>query len=103
MEKQLEELRAKMERSSAALVQFEREMKIINPEEKTNIVSARLLQLNEEFTAAPGDRVRKEAAYTSIRRGTMEAAPVSTPREALEKLNHSPDEAQAKIPERQKA
>jgi len=39
-----------MERSSAALLQFEREMKIINPEEKTNIVAARLLQLNEEYT-----------------------------------------------------
>src|SRR6476661_1175896 len=66
MEKQLEELRAKMETSSAALAQFERELKIINPEEKTNIVSALLLQLNSEYTNAQADRVRREAAYTSI-------------------------------------
>src|SRR6266404_4411208 len=99
MEKQLEELRAKMERSSAALVQFERELKIINPEEKTNIVSARLLQLNEEFTTAQADRVRKEAAYSSIRSGSMAAAQVSTQGEALKKLTDSLNEAQQKFAE----
>jgi uncharacterized protein involved in exopolysaccharide biosynthesis len=40
MEKQLEELKAKMERSSAALGKFERELNVISPEEKTNILSA---------------------------------------------------------------
>jgi len=99
MEKQLEELRAKMERSSAALLQFEREMKIINPEEKTNIVSARLLQLNEEYTTAQGDRVRKESAYSSIRGGTMAAAQVSTQGEALRKLTDSLNEARQKFAE----
>jgi succinoglycan biosynthesis transport protein ExoP len=78
MERQLEELRAKMEKSSAALAQFERELNVINPEEKTNIISARLLQLNEEYTSAQSDRVRKEAAYSSIQSGSMEAAQVST-------------------------
>ena len=52
MERQLEELRAKMEKSSAALAQFERELNVINPEEKTSILSARLLQLNTEYTTA---------------------------------------------------
>ena len=56
MEKQLEELKAKMERSSAALAQFERELNVINPEEKTSILSARLLQLNTEYTNAQTDR-----------------------------------------------
>src|SRR5882724_9179744 len=97
MEKQLEELRAKMETSSAALAQFERELKIINPEEKTNIVSARLLQLNEEYTSAQGDRVRKEAAYSSIRSGSLAAAQVSTQGEALKRLTDDLHEAQQKF------
>jgi uncharacterized protein involved in exopolysaccharide biosynthesis len=46
MEKQMEELKAKVETSSAALGQFERELAVINPEEKTSIISSRLLQLN---------------------------------------------------------
>ena len=99
MEKQLEELRAKMERSSAALAQFERELNVINPEEKTNIISARLLQLNEEYTSAEADRVRKETAYTSIRSGSLEAAQVSTQGEALRRLTESRNEAQQKFAE----
>jgi succinoglycan biosynthesis transport protein ExoP len=99
MERQLEELRAKMEKSSAALAQFERELNVINPEEKTNIISARLLQLNEEYTSAQSDRVRKEAAYSSIQSGSMEAAQVSTQGEALRKLTETLNAAQQKFAE----
>jgi uncharacterized protein involved in exopolysaccharide biosynthesis len=56
MEKQLDELKAKMERSSGALMAFERELNVINPEEKTSILSSRLLQLNTEYTSAQADR-----------------------------------------------
>jgi len=97
MEKQIEELRAKMERSSAALAQFERELNVINPEEKTNIVSARLLQLNSEYTNAQADRVRREAAFTSIQDGSMAAAQVSTQGDALKKLTENLNEAQQRF------
>ena len=97
MEKQLEELKAKMERSSAALMQFERELNVINPEEKTSILSARLLQLNTEYTNAQGDRVRKEAAYQSIKAGALEAAQVSTQGESLRKLGERLNEVQEKF------
>jgi polysaccharide biosynthesis transport protein len=97
MEKQLEELRAKMERSSAALAQFERELNVINPEEKTSILSARLLQLNTEYTSAQADRVRKEAAESSVRGGSLEAAQVSAQGEALKTMSERVDEAQAKF------
>ncbi len=94
MEKQQEELRTKMERSSAALAQFERELNVINPEEKTSILSSRLLQLNTEYTNAQGDRVRKEAAFQSIQTGTMDAALVSSQAEALRKLTEALNEAE---------
>src|ERR1035437_8149754 len=77
MEKQIEELRAKMERSGMALAQFERDLNVINPEQKTSILSARLLQLNTEYTNAETERVKKEAAWQSIQTGTLEAAQVS--------------------------
>jgi succinoglycan biosynthesis transport protein ExoP len=99
MEKQLEELKAKMERSSAALVQFERELNVINPEEKTGILSARLLQLNTEYTSAQGDRLRKEAAWNSVRSGTAEAAQVSTQGEALQRLTDRIADANQKFAE----
>ena len=78
MEKQLEELKAKMERSSGALAQFERELNVINPEQKTSILSSRLLQLNTEYTNAQTERVKKEAAWQSIQTGTLEAAQVAS-------------------------
>ena len=98
MEKQLEELRAKMERSSQALMQFERELNVINPEEKTSILSARLLQLNTEFTNSQGDRVRKEAAFNSSPGGTLEAALVSSQGEALKRLTERLNDTQESSP-----
>jgi len=96
MEKQLEELKAKMERSSGALAQFERELNVINPEEKTSILSSRLLQLNTEYTNAQTDRVRKESAWKSVQGGTLEAAQVSTQGENLKTLSSKLDEARQK-------
>ena len=85
MEKQLDELRAKMERSGQALAGFERELNVINPEEKTNILSSRLLQLNTEFTSAQSDRLKREAAFDSVRGGTLEAALATAQGESLRK------------------
>lgn len=86
MERQIEELRAKMESSSGRLVALEKELNVINPEEKTSILSARLLQLNTEFTKAQSDRVRSEAAFESTKGGAIEAAQVSGQGEALKRL-----------------
>ncbi len=93
MEKQLDELRAKMERSGQALSEFEKELNVINPEEKTNILSSRLLQLNTEYTNAQADRIRKEAMFNSMKAGTLEAAQVSTQGEALARLNERLNDA----------
>jgi capsular exopolysaccharide synthesis family protein len=97
MEKQLDELKAKMEKSSLALSQFEKDLDVVNPDEKTNILSARLLQLNTEYTAAQGDRVGKEAAWNAIKSGSIEAAQVSSQGEALAKLNDSLNQAQQRF------
>jgi polysaccharide biosynthesis transport protein len=99
MEKQLEELKAKMERSSAALAQFERELNVINPEEKTSILSSRLLQINTEYTNAQTDRVRKEAAWKSVQSGSLEAAQVSTQGENLKTLAQKLDDARQRFEE----
>jgi polysaccharide biosynthesis transport protein len=97
MEKQIEALRAKMERSTAALATFERELNVINPEEKTSILSARLLQLNTEYTNAQADRVRKEAAFRSVSAGSLEAALASGQGESLRKLAEHLNDAQEKF------
>jgi capsular exopolysaccharide synthesis family protein len=93
MEKQIDELKAKMEKSGEALAQFEKDLDVINPEEKTNILSARLLQLNTDYTAAQGDRVSKEAAWNAMKSGSLEAAQVSSQGAELAKLNETLNQA----------
>jgi polysaccharide biosynthesis transport protein len=96
--KQLDELRAKMERSSAALAQFEKELNVISPEEKTSILTARLLQLNTEYTTAQGDRVKLEAAAKSVKSGSAEAVEASLVEgEQLRKLQDHLNEEQEKF------
>ncbi len=99
MEQQLDELKAKMERSVEALLRFEREMNVINPEEKTNILSSRLLQLNTEYTNGQSDRVKKEAAWNSMKSGSLEAAQVSGQGEALVLLTQKLNEARQRLAE----
>jgi succinoglycan biosynthesis transport protein ExoP len=93
MERQLDELRAKMERSSMALAEYEKQYEMINPEDKTNILSSRLLQLNTEYTNAQADRMRKEAAFNSTQSGSVDAAQVSSQGEALKKLQEKLNDA----------
>jgi polysaccharide biosynthesis transport protein len=99
MEKQLEELKAKTELSTAALSKFEQMLNVINPEEKTSIVSARLLQLNSEYTNAQADRVRKEAIFNLSKDGSQEALQVSSLGAPLGSLNEKLNEAKQRFSE----
>lgn len=93
MEKQLEELKAKMERSAHALARYQSEFDVIDPAEKTNILSSRLQQLNTEYTNAQVDRVRKESIFNSIQSGSLEGAQISGQGEALVRLMEQLNEA----------
>jgi capsular exopolysaccharide synthesis family protein len=97
MEKQLDELKAKMERSSLALAQFEKDLDVVNPEEKTNILSARLLQLNTDYTAAQADRVQAEAAWNGIKSGSLQAVEASSQGDSLAKLTESLNQARQRF------
>ncbi|MGD0497295.1 MAG: polysaccharide biosynthesis tyrosine autokinase [Bryobacteraceae bacterium] len=83
MEKQLEDLKAKMERSSDALNKFEKDMGVIDPDQKTSTLTARLVALNTELTNAQADTIRKEAAYNSVKGGSLDAAQASPQGEQL--------------------
>jgi polysaccharide biosynthesis transport protein len=97
MEKQLDELKAKMEQSNLALAKFEKDLNVVNPEEKTNILSARLMQLNTDYTNAQSDRVAKEAAFNAMKSGSLEAAQISTQGESLAKLSDQLNQARQRF------
>ncbi len=99
MEQQLDEVRAAMERSSKAVNEFETKLGVVDAQDKTNILSARLLQLSTEYTAAQADRIKKQADYMGMWSGSMPAAQQSDQGENLKQLQTSLDQAQQKFVE----
>jgi capsular exopolysaccharide synthesis family protein len=86
MEGQIQELKAKMDASNQRLTDVETEMGVINPEERTSVLSARLLQLNTDYTNAQAERMQKEASEDAAKTNTLEAAQVSTQGEEIKKI-----------------
>jgi capsular exopolysaccharide synthesis family protein len=86
MNHSIEELQARMEQSAAALAQFEKDLDVVNPEDKTNILSQRMLQLNTDWTNAQTAVFKKAAAAQSVHSGSVEALEASGQGEQLRKL-----------------
>ena len=97
MTKPLEDLQAKMERSSAALSVFQKELNVISPDQNTNILATRVQQLNTEYTNAQTELVKKEVAAKSAREGSIEALEVSAQGEQIRKLADKIAEADQKF------
>jgi succinoglycan biosynthesis transport protein ExoP len=60
---QLSDLQMKVEESQEKLVRYQKEHGILGIDEKENIISSKLDELNKELTAAEGDRMEKESVY----------------------------------------
>ena len=97
MTKGLDEMRAKMERSAAALAQFEKELNVIDPEQKTSIISSRLVQLTTDYTTAQSDRAKVEAVAKLVRSGNLEGVEGSLEGEQFRKLEDHLNEEQEKF------
>lgn len=61
--KQLSDLRLKVETSQEKLVRYQREHGIVGVDEKQNIITSKLEELNRELTSAEAERIQKEANY----------------------------------------
>jgi polysaccharide biosynthesis transport protein len=63
LSKQLVDLQMKVETSQEKLVRYQKEHEILGTDEKQNIITEKLDELNKEMTVAEFDRMQKEAAY----------------------------------------
>jgi len=75
LNKQLEDLKAKVERADEALQTFGSKHDIISLEEKENIIMHRLTELNEALTKAESERIGKEALYKQTKERNFDALP----------------------------
>src|ERR1700733_3157101 len=69
---QLSDLAMKVETSQEKLVRFQKDHDILGIDEKQNIVTSKLDELNRELTVAEGDRMQKESAYQLASTGDPE-------------------------------
>ncbi len=89
LSKQLSDLQLKVETSQQRLVDYQKEHGIVGVDEKQNIITTKLDQLNKELTDAEMDRIQKEALYRMSLEGKPELLPrlgPSSVESALDKL-----------------
>jgi capsular exopolysaccharide synthesis family protein len=96
-DEQLAEIRSRMEQSGEELMRFEREIGMVNPDERTNIVSSRMVQINGDYAKATSDRAAKEAAYEAVRNGSLDSTLASPQGETLKRLIERRDDALQKF------
>ena len=63
LSKELTDLQLQMETSEEKVVRYQKDHGILGIDEKQNVVTAKLDELNKELTAAETDRIQKEADY----------------------------------------
>ena len=97
MESQIGELKRNMDDSAASLAGYEKQMGVIDADEKTSILAARLLQLNTQYTDAQNDRIRKQTDYQAFQSGSLAAVEVSPQATALAKMEDAVHTAQEKM------
>ena len=83
---QLNELKIKVEKSEDARITYERQKQIWTIDEKQNITTQKLSDLNRELTTSQGERVRAEATYQLVRAGNIEALPAVRENSVLQDL-----------------
>jgi capsular exopolysaccharide synthesis family protein len=73
LQKQLVDMQMKVETSQEKLVRYQKEHEILGIDEKQNITTAKLDELNKELTSAESERMDKEAFYRLVESGDPDA------------------------------
>jgi polysaccharide biosynthesis transport protein len=82
LQQQLSELKIKVEKSQEALVNYQKQHEILGTDEKQNIITEKLAELNRELTSAESVRMEKESLYKLVQSGDPET--VASTAEALQ-------------------
>ena len=85
---QLTELQAKVEVSQRKLVNYQKEHGILGIDDKQNVITARLGDLNREMTAAQTARIQAEASYRLTLSENPELVTKAEPNALMEKLRN---------------
>jgi succinoglycan biosynthesis transport protein ExoP len=99
LNKQLEQLKARLESAQQRLQAYEKEYNVVNPEDRTNILNLQLQKLQEELTKVQAERLRKESAYKSVEAGDLESLTISEQGDPLLKLSERQEALETQLAE----
>jgi len=85
---QLDELKIKVERSENARIEYERQNQIWGVDDKQNMTTQRLGDLNRQLTDAQSERIKKQALYEFAKAGELEAVPQLRDNSVLQGLHN---------------
>jgi succinoglycan biosynthesis transport protein ExoP len=74
LSKQLVDLEMKVQTSQEKLVQYQKQHEILGIDEKQNITTSKLDELNKELTSAESDRMEKESVYRLVQSADPDTA-----------------------------
>ena len=94
---QLKELQSKVEESQRKLLDYQKENGMLGLDDKQNIVTAKLDDLNRLLTSAEAERVQKEVNYRLARSGQPELVAKLDPDNLTTKLRAQQDDLQNQI------
>src|SRR6266849_2936222 len=83
---QLSELKVKVQNSEDARLAYERQHQIWELDDRQNITTQRLNDLNKEVTEAQSERMRKEALYEFAKAGNIDVVPQLREHSTLQEL-----------------
>src|SRR5712692_937073 len=72
---QLSELKIKVQKSEDARIAYERQNQIWTLDDKQNITTQRLSDVNKQLTEAQSERMKKESLFQFVKSGNLDAAP----------------------------
>ena len=72
---QLDDLKIKVQKSEDARIAYERQNQIWTLDDKQNITTQRLGDINKEFTEAQSERMKKQSLYEFAKSGNLDAVP----------------------------
>jgi polysaccharide biosynthesis transport protein len=90
LSKQLVDLQIKVETSQEKLVQYQKDHEILGTDDKQNIITDKLEELNKELTAAESERMEKQSVYELMQSGDPETvATAATTADEASSTNNS--------------
>ena len=83
---QLKDFKVKVQKSEDARINYERQNQIWTLDDKQNMTTQRLSDINKQFTDAQSERMKKESLYEFAKAGNLDAVPQTENNTALTDL-----------------